>query len=204
MDDSAILKQKLEFLEMKLEDSRQREADLQWMYDSMLDSFNISTENMVSDDLKKEREQFEKEQTDIQAKLNAQAKALEAEVRELKDQLQDSDYRLRTQKLTYEEQLMRAKQETFQAQNERTQLEIKLKAIEEDETHSRTVVSLQAKLEAMYRDNEKLHEENEQDLKKAREQTDLAVAELKELYAQDKAELEATVQKLSASLSTQR
>jgi hypothetical protein len=183
--DSAILKQKLEFLEIELEDSCRREADLQRMYNSMLDSFGPSAADQVSDELSKERERFEKEQAEIQAKLNAQLKLVETEVRELRDNLQDCEYRLRTQRLISEEQLMKTRQETFLLQTEKKQLELKLKALEEDDSHSRIVNSLEAKIDSLTQENEAIKANNQRELREARDLADRAVAELKELYCED-------------------
>jgi hypothetical protein len=204
MEDSAILRQKLEFLETQLGDSRQREADLQWMYDSMLDSFNVSAVDIVSDELLKEKQMFEKEQADLQGRLNAQIKALESENRDLREKLQDLEYRLRTQKLTAEEQLMKTKQEAFQLQTQKTQLDLKLKALEEDDSLSKIVVSLQTKLDLLHNENEGLRNEGERELREARAAADRAVGELKQIYAEEKGELDGTVQRLTAAVSIQR
>jgi uncharacterized protein YaaQ len=179
--DSAILKQKLEFLEIQLEDSCRREADLQRMYDSMLDSLGPSATDQVSHELSKERERFEKEQVEIQAKLNAQLKLVETEARELRDNLQDAEYRLRTQRLTSEEQLMKTRQGTFLLQTEKKQLELKLKALEEDDSHLKIVNSLEAKIDLLTQENEALKADNQRELQEARDLADRAVVELKKL-----------------------
>mmetsp|Transcript_8345 Transcript_8345/g.16515 ORF Transcript_8345/g.16515 Transcript_8345/m.16515 type:complete len:575 (+) Transcript_8345:4266-5990(+) len=198
MSDEALLRQKLEFLELQLSDSKQREQDLQRMYDSLLETLDVeSEETKAVKDLKDAQAQLEREHAATVDRLNAQVTSYEKQLRSLKEQLQDTDYKLRTQKLGFEEALMEIRQEALKVKSEKQQLEMKLRLQENGELQSREQLnkSQQLRLDNATKEIEKLKDDCEREVQSVRQQTDAAFTELRMLYEKEKDSLEQQLRK---------
>jgi hypothetical protein len=203
MIDPAVLQQQVEFLEVQLQDSKQRELDLQRMYDNVLLSLDQDSEEVLImqtkavEDLKQNQIQVEIEHNDALARLSAQIIAYEKQLRTMKEQLEDSDYRQRTQKLGYEESLMEIRQEALKLKSEKHQLELKLRMQESGEVQSRDQInkSQQMRSETHSKEIERLKEDCEHEVQAVRQQTDAALIELRHIYEKEKKSLEAQLRK---------
>jgi hypothetical protein len=212
MIDPAVLRQQVEFLEVQLQDSKQRELDLQRMYDSLLLSLDQDSEEVLVmqtkavEELKQTQIQVEIQHNDALARLSAQLVAYEKQLRTLKEQLEDSDYKQRTQKLGYEESMMEIRQEALKLKSEKHQLELKLRMQESGEVQSRDQInkSQQMRLDTQSKEIERLKEECEQEVQAVRQQTDAALIELRQIYEKEKKSLEAQLRKAQQAVCKMR
>lgn len=203
MSDEAVLRQQLEFLEMQLQDSKRKEQDLQRMYDGLLDTLGADIDEVSSmqskavKDLKDSQAQLERDHEAVIERLTAQILSYEKQVRSLKEQLQDTDYKLRTQKLGFEESLMEVRQEALKAKTEKQQLENKLRQQENGAVQTREQLnkSQQLKLDSATKEIEKIKEDCEREVQEVRAQTDAALAELRQIYEKEKASVEQQLRK---------
>jgi hypothetical protein len=203
MNDHAGLQQQVEFLEVQLQDSKQRELNLQRMYNSLLqtldeDTLATSPQTKALEDLRQTLADAEKEHAATLTRLNTQLQSYAKQLRTLKEQLQDSEYKQRTQKLGFEESLMELRKTALTAQTEKHQVELKLRQQRYGEEDSREQLSKSQQLRLDYanKEAERLKEECEREVQGVRQQTETALSELRSMYDKEKECLELQLRRL--------
>lgn len=125
MDDPA-LRQQVEFLQLQLTDSKKKEDRLKEMYDLLLASVGAQAPERGCDE-KALEDKHAREVETLKEEFAAKIRDLEDRLKQALDAQRDSEFSLRTQKLSYEESILELKQQIYQLNNDKSQLALRLK-----------------------------------------------------------------------------
>ena len=128
MEQPAVMQQKLEFMEMELAASREKEVRLQQMYDTLLASMSspAPSESPLSPNTEAEhRQELEK----AAEQYRGQIKDAQDQLKALQDTHRECEFSLRTQKLSYEETILELRQQIYQLNNDKNHLNMKVKLL---------------------------------------------------------------------------
>ncbi|CAG9322065.1 unnamed protein product [Blepharisma stoltei] len=207
MEDPLLLKQKLEFLQMELDDLKAKEQQQKSMYESMIKSLTSDTDqilsNKASEELQKVESQYQTQIQAMKAKHKQKINALEEKLKDYKEKNYELEKAFKDQKSEYDEVILQLKQENCSLAFQKREIEGKLKEIcvkPDNRVNDRLI----KENENLRKEIDRVKEESEEDIKKSREQAQKHIQELKEIYDQEKINLEKQCQKLSQELSLQR
>ena len=207
MEDPEILKQKLEFMQIELDEAKSREASLKNMYESMLKSLTNNTDYSVPSQtpqqLKDAQDQHTAELNSLKSKHKEVIDSYESHLSVLKNTNSDLEYQLREQKMKSEDAVLKLKQENYLLTEQKRELENKIEELN-SKNDKKKAERLESEVDKLNKELEKSKLDAEEDLKSAREQTQQCLQELKEIYQQDKQALEKQVEKLQWELKLQK
>ena len=127
-DASLLLQQKLEFMQLELEDSKQRESRLQQLYETLLASMSAPAQVEPVDSAAIE-ERHRREMERVAEEARAKVRESQDQLRLIQDTHRECEFSLRTQKLSYEETILELKQQIYQLNNDKSHLSMKVKLL---------------------------------------------------------------------------
>ena len=206
----ALLQQRLEFLQLELSASRDKELRLQQMYDTLLTSMSSPPPS--------EPDNSASNETQHRLEVERIAEEYRTQVREAKEQLKalqeihrECEFSLRTQKLSYEETLLELRQQIYQLNNDKSHLNTKVKLLSSAAGYSpysddpaATIEALKSQIRSLSSELDKTRKLHDQSQTSISDQSHQVLQELKELYEADKAQLVLQMQKLQSELKYQK
>ena len=210
MADPALLQQRLEFLQLELSASHDKEVRLQQMYDTLLAS--------MSSQVPSEPDTSASDEAQHRAELEKVADEYRSQVKEAKDQLKalqethrECEFSLRTQKLSYEETLLELRQQIYQLNNDKNHLNMKVKLLSSaagyfpnSDDPAATIDSLKSQIRNLSSELDKMRKGHDESQSSISEKSHKVLQELKELYEADKVQLTLQIQKLQTELKYQK
>ena len=189
----ALLKQKIEFLEIELDEFKKKEDSYRRTNDSLLQALGTSDTPSLTvtpmqaqtiQELKKTNEQQEKELFELKSRYKDRISTLEKEKQQLILLNKDLEYSLKQQRLSMESEKLEIISQLQKLESDKLSVEHALKSYEQDRSHSQELFKYQQELKiAELQHQLEFHkEESRTELLRSRKDTDKAVIELKSMY----------------------
>lgn len=205
-----LLQQRLEFLQLELSASRDKEVRLQQMYDTLLTSMASPAPSEPHNSASNET-QHRLEAEKLAEEYRNQVKEAKDQLKTLQETHRECEFSLRTQKLSYEETLLELRQQIYQLNNDKSHLNMKVKLLSSAAGYSlysddpaATIEALKSQIRSLSSELDKTRKAHEESQSSISDKSHQVLQELKELYETDKAQLMLQMQKLQSELKYQK
>ncbi|OMJ88876.1 hypothetical protein SteCoe_9080 [Stentor coeruleus] len=187
MEDILLLKQKLEFMQLELDDAKSREAQLKSMYDSMLRSFSYDSPRLTASssvELKSAEEKHTQERLKIKIKYKEKIRNLEKKVTELKEINCNLDEKLSEQEGNFNISKNILEKEIIILKEQKREVDYKMN--EATENLTRIIERKNENISKLKEELEEVKREAADEISKITEGTNKSILELKAIYEQEK------------------
>ena len=185
--DKALLEQRIELLQIQIEEGKEREENMKKMYESMLGALNVSENNDKVKIMKEMHEKELKEMKQLQVEVNAVLKG------------QINDLRVSLSQCKNELKLIQKLNKSLETKVQESESQIKeLEAeLEEEKRKLKLLLNEDPLLE-------KVHKEHSKELERVKEQYEHLVQEIKSIYEKEKNAMEMKLEKTNEEIKELR
>eukprot|EP00357_Protocruzia_adherens_P001004 CAMPEP_0115040520 /NCGR_PEP_ID=MMETSP0216-20121206/44868_1 /TAXON_ID=223996 /ORGANISM="Protocruzia adherens, Strain Boccale" /LENGTH=960 /DNA_ID=CAMNT_0002421757 /DNA_START=172 /DNA_END=3054 /DNA_ORIENTATION=- len=193
---SALLEQKVELLEMQLEEAQAREENLKRLQDTMLSAFGDSDSGGNRDEINKEldlaREHHQKDMDELKEAHQIELERMKAEIENTVNTYQREFNDLREREGTLDKRECKWKDEIQTLANEKSVLEEKIKTLESELTFVKDDIEKEIQRRLIEENSSVSHmkDQHEKEIAHLRDESDKAIVEIRQVYEQDKKALE--------------
>ena len=210
----ALLQQKIEFLEIELEEYKRREEDLRAQNDSLMNLINnptqdplkvLTTQDQTIEELKKSNEQYSKDLSQIKQNYKDQIAKLEKSNYELALQNKELNLDLRQFQIQTDSEKYELRDQIKKLESDKLSLENSLKSYQHDSEHEQSLskYQFQLKLHEAQRELEIQKEEARKDCLKIQQEADSAIIEIKSLFNKENEALRQQIRSLQQKVRQQ-
>ncbi|CAG9316570.1 unnamed protein product [Blepharisma stoltei] len=205
----ALLLQRLEFLQIELDDAKKREQNLKKVNESLLQAMTVNDPNPIKDhtieELQKSNEQLMKDIQQTKARHKEQINSLEKQNNELSLSVKELQLDLKHQKVIFESEKFDLLSRIQKLEADKLSLEQSSKVNQDDKNHGHELYKLKTelKMQDVRREADILKEESRNEILTVRQEADAAILELKTLFNKENEALRAQIKNLQAKLRQQ-
>ena len=184
--------QKVEFLEMELQESKERESKLKKTYDSLLGLLNATSpafRNHTESELSKVNDTYQRELSDLKRKSKEEKDRLESECRALRKHCTELELDLKQGGVTAEREKLEMRQVISQLEADKSALESTLQAEEAEKCRQSLKGDLSQRLQQLTIQFEQYKEASDREKEKLSVDCEAKLTEVSNSYAKEKSDL---------------
>ena len=192
----ALLQQKIEFMQIELEEYKRKEENNRRTNESLMQALGGTENNSLNvliiqiqslQELKKTNEQQEKELYELKLRYKDKISSLEKEKQELMIINKNFEYSLKQQRLALESEKLEILSQLQKLESDKLSVEQALKSYEHDRSHQIEKQKYQTdlKLIDLQRQLELQREESRNELIRNRQESDKSIIEIKAIYEKE-------------------